>query len=78
MSIYGPAEPQTCSVLILFRAPLLVAFCALYELRNTMNSKVFGDFREALWFPFWLIFGPTLSGFRMAETGPIPAGQDLN
>ena len=62
----------------LFRDPFLVAFCALHELRNTMNSKVFGDFREVFRFAFWLIFGPTLPGFMMAETGPIPAGQDLN
>ena len=36
------------------------------------NSKVFRDFREAFWFHFRLIFGPT---FEKHATTPDPAGR---
>ena len=58
-------------LLVLFRVPFLVAFWDLYEPRNTTNSKVFGDFREAFWSPFRLIFGP---GLHVFMTGPAGLG----
>ena len=39
-------------------------------LQNATNSKGLGDFREAFWFPFRLIFGPSFAGFT---TGPDTA-----
>ena len=56
---------------VIFRVPFSVAFWALYEPRNTMDSKGFGDFREVFWFLFRLIFGPGLHGFM---TGPAGLG----
>ena len=58
-------------LLVLFRVPFWSPFWALYEPRNTMNSKDFGDFREAFWPLFRLIFGPGLHGFM---TGPAGLG----
>ena len=55
----GHSNPTFRDVLVLFRDPFWVAFLNLHVPRNTMNSKGFGDFREAVWSPLWLIFGPS-------------------
>ena len=64
-------------LLVLFRVPFLVAFWALYEPQNTMNSKGFGDFREAFWSLFRLISGPGLHGFMMGPAGLGGLGSGL-
>ena len=70
MSIYDPAEPQTCTVLVLFRYPFLVAFWALYEPRNTLNSMFLAILGRRFGYIFGSFSGPLLRNMRRRQIRP--------